>query len=115
MSEMSQFSVQWNDLTQVPASLAEIELEIRGLSPLLNSSDAARSSAPIVASAMGELSASLVSFIEQNASELRADAERFGQVIRNYQNADRSVADASQQLCRSTDSSSPAWPQTSAR
>jgi hypothetical protein len=100
MSEMSQFSIQFDGLARVPALLAEIEREIRNLTPPLNASAAATASAPVVATAMIELSASFTGFVEQNEAELHSDVEKFGQVIRNYQDADRTVVDSSQRLCR---------------
>jgi ABC-type transporter Mla subunit MlaD len=100
MSDMSQFSVQWDELTKVEVLLTEIEREVRNLAPLLDPSAAVRASAPVAATAMNELSASLSSFVEQNASELHGDVERFNQVVRNYQNSDRGVVDSSEQMCR---------------
>ncbi len=100
MSDMSQFWFQWEGLNQVPTVLAAIEDEIRGLRRLMDPADAMRASAATVAAAMNELSASLGGLIDQNASELHNDIERFRHVTNNYSNADRSVSDSAQQLRR---------------
>jgi hypothetical protein len=100
MSDMSQFSVQWEGLNRVQMLFAEIEREIRNLAPLLDASAAMQASAPTAATAMGEFSASLSSLVDRNATELHGEVERFDQVTRNYQNADRAVVDSSDQMCR---------------
>lgn len=97
---MSQFSVQCDGLSQIPTLLAKIGEDIRNLQPLLDHRSAMQASAPILASAMAELSSSLGLFVSQQETDLRSDAARFNEVIRSYQRADTAVVDSATRILR---------------
>jgi hypothetical protein len=97
---MSQFSVQLDELSRVPLLLIEVETGLCNLEPLFEHAAAMQSSAPVAATAIDELTVSLNAFVNQQVSGLRSDAEKFREVLRNYRNADNSVADSATRLYR---------------
>ncbi len=91
MSDMTQFSVACDGLSNVPVLLVEIEEEVRNIRPFIQPSAAAVASASVVAAAINDFSLSLSSFLDQQEAGLRSDAEKLAQVVSNYQSADSSA------------------------
>jgi hypothetical protein len=93
MSDMTQFSVTCDGLSNVPVLIIEIEEEVRNLRPLIDHSAVTSATAPVVTLAISELTFALSTFLDQQERMLRADSERIAQVLKNYSTAEESVVD----------------------
>jgi hypothetical protein len=93
MSDMTQFTVTCDGLSNVPVLIIEIEEEVRNLRPLIDHSAVTSATAPVVTMAISELTYALSTFLDQQERMLRADSERVAQVLKNYSTAEESVVD----------------------
>ncbi len=97
---MSDISVSWQELASLPARLSSIDTEVRALYPLLSAGPAMATSAPIVATAIEELTGSLVASLERSLASLTHDIDGLRKAMRTYQSTEDATVEATQRVCR---------------
>jgi hypothetical protein len=97
---MSDISLSWQDLSNLPTRLANIDMEIRSLYSLLDAGPARCASAAIVAITIDELTAALSGSLDRSLASLTHDIEGIRKATRTYQLAEEVTVNASEQMCR---------------
>ena len=97
---MSDISASWQDLSNLPTYLSNIDTELRALYPLLDAGAASNASAAIVATSVNELTAALRFSLDRTLSSLKHDVDGVREATRAYQSVESDTVQASQQMCR---------------